>query len=221
VKDAIEALGVPHPEVELILVNGRSEDLAYRLQPNDRVSVFPTFRSIDLAGLPRVGVRPPEPARFAVDVHLGKLASLLRLAGFDAVTLEDDADVAKTAAREGRVVLTRDVALLKRAVLRYGYWIRYTDRELQFAEVLERFALLDRMDPFTRCLRCNTPLVSADIATIAEQLLPRTRAAFRQFWRCPGCARVYWRGSHFDRLARVLERARDRFPAGEGRSIDR
>jgi uncharacterized protein with PIN domain len=208
VKDAIEALGVPHPEVDLVIVNGASEDFACRLQRGDRVSVYPAFRGIDLAGMPRAGFDPPDPARFAVDVHLGKLASLLRLAGFDAVVIEDDADVANTAARENRVVLTRDVALLKRGVVRHGYWIRYTEPALQLVEVLDRFALADRMEPFTRCLRCNTPLAATEPAAVAEKVPPRARAAFRRFWRCPGCARVYWQGSHYDRLTELLVRAR-------------
>jgi len=126
------------------------------------------------------------------------------------VVLEDDEDLAHTAARDGRVVLTRDVGLLKRSVVRHGYWIRHTDPELQLAEVLERFALVGRMEPFARCLRCNTRLAPVEAEAVADRLLPCTRAEFRQFRECPGCARVYWQGSHYDRLARLLERARDR-----------
>lgn len=207
VKDAIEALGVPHPEVGVILINGAAEDFAARLRDGDDVSVYPAFRSLDIGDVRRVDAAPLHPVRFAVDAHLGKLVSLLRLAGFDAVTVGEDADLANTAAREQRVALTRDVALLKRSVVRHGYWVRHTDPERQLAEVLERFDLVGQMEPFARCLRCNTRLVAAEADAIANRLLPRTRAEFREFRRCPGCEQIYWHGSHYQELRRLLERA--------------
>jgi uncharacterized protein with PIN domain len=210
VKDAIEALGVPHPEVDVIVVNRKAEDFSYRLHDGDDVSVYPIFRSIDISGIRRAGTDPPQPVRFALDVHLGKLASLLRLVGFDTVLLGDDAEMAAMAARDGRIVLTRDVGLLKRSVVRHGHWVRHTDPESQLAEVLERFDLANRIEPFVRCVRCNTLLVPVDAEAVADRLPPRTRAGFRQFHRCPGCERVYWQGSHYDRLVRLVERARER-----------
>ena len=120
-KDAIEAVGVPHPEADVVLVNGKGEDFAYRLADGDDVAVYPMFRSIDVAGLPRVGVDPPQPVRFVLDAHLRKLASLLRLCGFDAMLVADDADVANVSAHDGWVALTRDVGVLKRSVVQYGY----------------------------------------------------------------------------------------------------
>src|SRR6185295_18344913 len=194
VKDVIESLGVPHPEVDVITVNGEASDFTCKLRDGDRVSVYPVFRSLDLEGLSRVGSDPPTPVRFVLDVHLRKLASLLRLAGFDALLRAEDADVASVSADEGRVALTRDVGLLKRSVVRYGYWVRHTDPERQFAEILERFDLVDRMRPFVRCTRCNTPLVPVDAEAVADRLLPDTRACFREFHQCPGCDRIYWRG---------------------------
>lgn len=213
VKDAIEALGVPHPEVDVILINGGAVDFAAQLADGDDVSVYPAFRSLDLPGLRRAGADPPLPVRFALDAHLGKLASLLRLAGFDGVVIEDDTQLANTAGTDNRVALTRDVALLKRNIVRYGYWVRNTDPERQLAEVLERFDLVGQMDPFARCLRCNTLLEVVAPEVVAERLLPCTRASFTEFWRCPGCERIYWQGSHHDALRRVLERARDRVGA--------
>jgi hypothetical protein len=210
VKDTIEALGVPHPEVDVILVNGTAEDFTYRLRDGDDVAVYPMFRSIDLAGLRRAGADAPHPVRFALDVHLGKLASLLRLAGFDAVVVAEDVDLANTAARDARVALTRDVGLLKRNVVRHGYWVRHTDPESQLAEVLERFDLVDRMNPFTRCVRCNVAVVPVSAEAVSDRLPPRTRACFREFHTCPLCGRIYWQGSHYDRLRRLLERARER-----------
>lgn len=208
VKDAIESLGVPHPEIDLILINGAAEAFSALLNAGDDVSVYPRFTRLDISDLQHVGADPPQPVRFALDTHLGKLASLIRLAGFDGALVQDDADLARSAADENRVALTRDVALLKRSIVRYGYWVRSTDPERQLAEVLERFDLLGQMDPFTRCLRCNTPLAVVDRDTVADQLLPGTRASFSEFRRCPGCERIYWQGSHHEALLRVLERVR-------------
>jgi len=210
VKDVIEALGVPHPEVDVIVINGEAAAFTYRLEGREEVAVYPAFRSIDVGGVHRVGSDPPSPVRFVLDVHLGKLASLLRLAGFDALLLTDDAGVANAAAHEGRVALTRDMGLLKRSVVRHGSWVRHTDPELQFAEILERFDLVERMTPLVRCTRCNTPLVPVDADAVADRLPPDTRACFHAFHRCPGCNRIYWQGSHYNRLIQLLERARAR-----------
>ena len=207
VKDTIEAIGVPHPEVDLILISGEPSAFSARLADGDQVSVFPAFSSIDLPESLRVTGDPPRPVRFAADVHLRKLAAFLRLAGFDAVIEQDDESLAAIGARENRVVLTRDVALLKRTVVRYGYWVSAIDPEWQLAEVLRRFDLAERVLPFARCTRCNTPLVSVDAEAVASRLLPCTRAEFREFSECVGCKRVYWLGSHWRRLASLLDRA--------------
>ena len=208
VKDVIESIGVPHPEVDVIVVNGQPTDFTYRMQDGDEVAVYPAFHRVDVTSLRRVGSDTPQPVRFALDVHLRKLAALLRLAGFDALLLTEDAEVAAVSAAEARVALTRDVGLLKRSIVQHGYWIRQTDPELQLVEVLERFDLVDRMDPFVRCMECNTLLVAVDVEAVAERLPPGTRECFSQFHRCPGCDRVYWQGSHYERLVRLLDRAR-------------
>ena len=206
VKDAFEALGVPHPEVDLILINGAAEAFSYRLQHGDDVSLYPAFRTIDISGVRRVATDVCGAIRFVVDAHLSKLAALLRLCGFDALVLQQDEDIADAAAREGRVVLTRDVALLKRGAVQRGRWVRNTDPEQQLVEVVDWFALVHDMHPFSRCLRCNTPLVSAAAETVGEHVPARIRADFREFRRCPGCARTFWRGSHYERLSSLIER---------------
>lgn len=210
VKDVIESLGVPHPEVDIIIVNGQPADFAYRMQDGDEVAVYPVFHRVDITGVRRVGTDPPQPVRFVLDVHLRKLAALLRLAGFDTLLRAEDAEVANVSAAEGRVALTRDIGLLKRSVIQHGYWIRQTNPELQLVEVLQRFDLAERMDPFVRCMECNTLLVPVDVDTVAERLPPGTRECFSRFHRCPGCDRIYWQGSHYDRLVRLLAGARER-----------
>jgi uncharacterized protein with PIN domain len=206
VKDVIEALGVPHPEVDILIVNGEPRDFTCRLQNGDRISVYPPFRSVDVAGVRRAGSDPPDPRRFAVDIHVRKLASRLRLAGFDSVVLTDDAELAQVAASEERILLTRDVGLLKRGMVRHGYWVRHTDPELQLAEVVEHFDLLGRMHPFTRCIRCNTVLQSRAKASV-EKLVPAyVFSTQEKFFWCATCRRVYWPATHHQNMVDELEK---------------
>jgi hypothetical protein len=205
VKDTIEALGIPHPEVDLIIVNGSSCSFSARVQDGDRVAVYPAFQSIVIDPDQRVGVDRPRPARFALDVHLQKLASRLRLAGFDAIVIADDADLAEAGGE--RIVLTRDVALLKRNAVRCGHWVRRIDPDAQLAEILQRFDLTSEMEPFARCLRCNTPVVPVEREAVEAQVPPRTRACVHEYHWCPHCEQVYWRGSHYPRLAELVARA--------------
>lgn len=206
VKDAIEAIGVPHPEVDLILVNGTQQRFDYQLQDADDVAVYPAFATLD-AGAGRLTGDPPRPVRFAADIHLGRLTALLRIAGFDTVVEDEDATLAARAGAEQRVALTRDVGLLKRRAVRYGYWVRHTSPDLQLAEVLRRFDLAADLHPFTRCARCNGLLRPVSFETVAHRLPPRVRASQREFRQCTNCGRIYWPGTHYDRLRERLQRA--------------
>jgi uncharacterized protein with PIN domain len=210
VKDTIEALGVPHPEVDFVAINGSPHTFEARLHDGDVVAVYPEFRSIEIDADDRVGIDPERPVRFALDIHLQKLASRLRLAGFDAVVIADDAALAETGAATDRIVLTRDVALLKRKAVRHGYWVRHTDPDLQLSEILERFDLTADMQPFARCSRCNTLVVPVDPDMVAGLVPARTWECVREFHWCPGCNQVYWRGSHYERLVRLVELAKER-----------
>ena len=206
VKDALEAIGVPHPEVDLVLVNGAPVAFTHPLQAGDRVSAYPRFHAVDVGDISLVRPAPiPEP-RFLLDTHLGRLAAYVRLAGFDATYGRDwdDETLAETSRRERRILLTRDVALLKRSVIDHGYYLRHTDPRRQLAEVVERYDLAAAACPFTRCLRCNGEIEPVSKATVLDRLPPRTREHYHEFWRCPRCARVYWKGSHFEWMRRLL-----------------
>ncbi|MGE5246139.1 MAG: Mut7-C RNAse domain-containing protein [Betaproteobacteria bacterium] len=209
VKDVVEAIGVPHPEIDLVLVDGSPVRFDYVVRSGDRIAVFPRFVSLDIDALSRVRVTPPEPIRFVADVHLGALARRLRLAGFDTAYRNDagDADLAQISAREQRVLLTRDQALLKRSIVAHGCFLRATRPHDQLVEVLRRFGPLP-IRPFSRCTRCNGVLRDVPKAEVDAALLPRTRAYYDRFRRCAACGRVYWQGSHWRRLTRALEAAR-------------
>lgn len=206
VKDLVEGLGVPHPEIDLILINQESAAFSDRVTDGDRISVYPRFRSIDVSAGSRVRVDPSVPARFALDAHLGRLARYLRLLGFDGWYERDVADprLVEVGVGEGRILLTRDRALLKHGSVEHGYYVRETLPRLQCLEVIQRFDLLRNFRPFTRCLRCNGMLRPVSKDEIIDRLEPRTRTHFDEFIRCDGCGRVYWRGSHAERLARLV-----------------
>ncbi len=169
VKDLIEALGVPHTEVDLILVKGVSVDFSYLPQDGDQISVYPVFEAVDISPLVRLRPRPLREPKFVLDAHLGKLASHLRLMGFDTLYQNDYADetLARVSETEKRLLLTKDRGLLKRRQVTHGYLVRGTDPELQLREVLSRFDLFDAVRPFTRCLNCNGSLVHRLKAAVA------------------------------------------------------
>jgi hypothetical protein len=206
VKNAIEALGVPHTEVELILVNGDSVDFSCLVRDGDRVSVYPRFESFDVAPLLKVRDHPLRELRFVADAHLGGLARLLRMLGFDTVFRNDFADEAirRIGACEGRVVLTRDRELLKSRSITHGCFVHALRPRDQLREVVERLQLASSAKPFTLCLHCNLPLNTIHKEAIAERLPPKVAAGYQRFHWCEGCDRVYWEGSHWQRMRETL-----------------
>lgn len=206
VKDLIEGLGVPHTEVELVLVNGEAVGFGHRLRGGERVAVYPVFEQIDLGEQRILRREPLRNLRFCADAHLGRLARGLRLLGFD-TWYEPDADDVKLrllAVEERRVLLTRDRALLMHGQIERGYWVRATDPRKQLFEIVERFHLEQDSKPFTRCLRCNGVLEEADISSVRGRVPARVLASHECFMLCPQCGRVYWRGSHYDAMAGLL-----------------
>lgn len=208
VKDTIEALGVPHPEVNLILVNQVSVGFGYILQNCDRISVYPAFRSLNVSELSQVQPPPLHPLRFVLDVHLGKLATYLRLLGFDTLYWNDadDSELAQISHQHSRLLLTQDRGLLKRSIVTYGYAVRAEQPEAQLMEVIERFQLQSAVAPLQRCPRCNGELKPVPKADIYDQLPEQTRQHYDEFAQCQNCQQVYWKGSHYARIQALIER---------------
>jgi len=207
VKDRIQSFGVPHTEVDLVLVNGNPVDFAYRVQDGDRISVYPVFEAFDICGLTRLRPEPLRVPRFVLDVHLGRLAAYLRMLGFDTLyrnqcTYERLAEVSR---REHRILLTRDVGLLKRSSVTHGYFVRATKPRQQLAEVVGRCDLARLMKPFSRCLRCNTPLTQAGKDQVRQQLPAQVALLHTEFLRCPDCGRAFWKGGHFRRMRQWID----------------
>jgi uncharacterized protein with PIN domain len=206
VKDAIEAIGVPHTEVELIVVNGESVGWDYLLRAGDRVSVYPVFESLDVSPVVRLREAPLRLVRFVADVHLGKLVRLLRMLGFDTVYRRDykDADIVAIAVEERRIVLTRDRGILKTKAVTHGYWVRSSKPEEQLREVLGRFDLASEVKPFVRCMVCNGGLESVEKEEVADRLPRNSAIHYDEFHRCTECGKVYWKGSHYENMRKSV-----------------
>jgi uncharacterized protein with PIN domain len=207
VKDVVESLGVPHTEIDVILVDGESVGFGHRLRGGERVAVYPTFERFDVSSLTRLRPEPLRETKFIADVHLGKLARCLRLVGLDTLYERelDDAGIAARARDERRIVLTRDRGLLKRKAVTHGHFVRATKADAQLLEVVEVFDLKGRLAPFSRCLGCNGAIRPVERALVEERLPFYTRLEQDRFLRCESCGKIYWPGAHFARLRALVD----------------
>ena len=210
IKDVIESCGVPHPEVDLILIDEKAVGFDHTLASDAKVEVFPIENCGPFHTEKRL--QTARIFRFVADVHLGGLARNLRLLGFDVSYDQhaDDRQLLEIMARENRALLTRDRRLLMHRIVQHGYFPRSQNPEEQTIEVIRRFDLAELTAPFTRCLRCNGPLEEVQKAEIMEKLEPLTKIYYNQFRRCPDCEQIYWPGSHFSKLQKRIEEIRSR-----------
>lgn len=207
VKDVIEACGVPHTEVDLILVDGEDVDLARVLNRESKIDIYP-IGSEHHTLFPKDRLQVVQIRKFVADGHLGKLVRDLRLLGSDVAydREAEDRQLVKTSGKEKRALLTRDRRLLMHSAVRYGYYVRSQDPLEQTLEVLRRFDLRSAIAPFSRCLRCNASLKSVAKKSVIDRLEPLTKLYYQKFRRCSSCGQVYWSGSHFSKLeARIAK----------------
>lgn len=193
-KHLAESLGAPHPEIGRALVNGQEAALERIARDGDRVEFHPIENGCLAA------------PRFLLDCHLGRLTAHLRMLGFDCLYRNDydDAKIAELLQQEERILLTRDRRLLMRKVVRHGYCLRSLDPLEQLSEVVHRFELTDKIQPFHRCLKCNHPLEAVEKSAILDRLEPLTKLYFNEFRLCPACGQIYWKGSHYERMQRLI-----------------
>jgi uncharacterized protein with PIN domain len=211
IKNTIEAIGVPHTEIDLILVNGQSVDFEYQLKPGDRVSVYPMFEALDIGPTTRLRQKPLREPRFICDVHLGRLARRLRLLGFDVTYRNDfdDPEIVDISLDERRVILTCDRGILKIRRVTHGYYVRSREVDEQVIEVLHRLDLSSQIAPFTRCTGCGGLIREVEKAAVLGQIPPNVAEQYQDYFRCEGCGKVYWKGSHFDRLQAYVSKVLD------------
>ena len=221
VKHAIEAIGVPHTEIELILIDGISVGFGERLRSGNHVAIYPKFESLDISPLLRLRNHPLRVTRFVADAHLGGLARLLRMAGFD--TIYDnhfaDAEIERIADSDRRIVLSRDRELLKRRSISRGCYIHALKPDAQLAEIIARLDLAGSLSPLSRCLECNVPLEAVAKAQVIERIPPSVRERHQRFSTCGACRRIFWEGSHWQRMRERLARAVAAAGNGRGESL--
>jgi uncharacterized protein len=212
VKDVLEAMGIPHTEVDLVVINGNAQDFAHRPKSGDRIAVYPVFEALDIGSTARLRPVPLRDPRFVIDVNLGRLARLLRVLGFDVWWSSDveDQTLVDISLAQHRILLTRDKALLKRRAVTHGLFVHSEHPEEQTLEVIRRLDLSQRLAPFSRCVRCNGTLIGVSKSEVLDRLEPLTRRYYDDFSRCADCGRIYWPGSHRTRLAGFVERLCER-----------
>jgi len=199
IKDAIEAQGVPHPEIGEIHVNEMKVDFDHRLLPDDKVEVYPLL----------ITMTDNTPIQFVVDSHLGKLAKDLRVLGFDCLYEKNYTEEKIAIIAQDRIVLTRNIGLLKNKLVSQGYWLRSQKPEDQIHEVILHFNLKEKIEPFSRCRVCNGLIKKVPKQFIEEQLPEMIRIQFQDFYQCDDCGQVYWKGSHYEKMVKLVERVKN------------
>ncbi len=209
IKHVIENLGVPHTEVELILVNGVSVGFDYHLKNGDQISVYPVFETFDVSPIIRLREKPLRNIKFILDVHLGKLSKILRMLGFDTLYENDyeNTTIINISKTEKRIILTRGRGILKNKSVTHAYCLRSEQPSKQAIEILKRFGLFRQINPFHRCIICNGIIESTDKEWIISVISPKTANYYHEFYKCSDCCKIYWKGSHYfnmkERIVRI------------------
>lgn len=209
IKDRIESIGIPHPEVALILKNGSAVNFSYLVQPGDFFAVYPYFYNFELTAENMLLKEYPGKPSFILDVHLGRLARYLRRFNFDTAYRNDygDQEIADQAEKEKRIILSRDLGLLMRKKVKWAKFIWNDDPKKQLKEVFERFNLAEYYEgEESRCVNCNSKLIEVDKEEIIDRLEPKTKKYYEDFRYCPQCDKIYWRGSHYRKTEELLSK---------------
>lgn len=179
------------------------------VKAGDRIAVYPHFYQLELVDSHRLREPYSGKPRFIADVHLGKLAKYLRRFNFDTVYRNDlkDEEIVATGIKEARIILTRDHGILRRKQVKYGQFIHNDDPQAQLSEVIERYNLAEYYESNgSRCTDCNGKLVEVDKEEIIQRLEPKTKKYFERFKICQKCDKIYWEGSHYQRMEDLFEK---------------
>jgi hypothetical protein len=199
-------LGIPLSEVDLVTVNGTPTGRSYRPLDHDYLAIYPVFENFDISPLQTVQKKPLRITRFILDAHLGKLARYLRMLGFDSLYRNDysDEEIIETARDQKRIILTRDKLLLRSPRVSHGYYVRSVEKHAQLTEIVKKFDLCSQFKSFSRCMTCNTELLPMSKETVRDRIDPDIYGCFDKFYHCPSCDKYFWRGSHFERMERLI-----------------
>ena len=206
ISEAIESLNVPLSEIDLVLINSKPAEMNQTLHENDYISVYPVFESFDISSVSNNHKKPLRTTRFILDAHLGKLAKYLRMLGFDTLYRNDyeDSEIIAIARQEKRIILTRDKPLLKSKEVEHGYYVRATEKHEQLTEVVQKFDLYNQFRSFSRCMTCNSELIPKKKEEVIHKIDPETAGIFNEYFFCPTCDKVFWKGSHFERMEKLI-----------------
>lgn len=212
IKDILEGIGIPHTEVYFLLKEQQPISFSYLVKDKDEISVYPVFKILNIENSQNtLRKKFPYQPKFIADAHLGKLVSYLRILGFDTLYHNDFGDklLAEKSKKENRILLSRDHGLLMRKNVKYGYFIKYDDPKKQLKEVINRYDLIDHINKASRCPKCNQTLKRVEKEKIIDSLEPKTKKYFNKFYICPDCDQIYWRGSHFNKINKMIEKIKD------------
>jgi uncharacterized protein with PIN domain len=206
VGEIVESIGIPLSEIKLVLVNSEPATFYKRLKADDFISMYPAFENIDISSVSEANINAEKMPCFILDSHLGKLAKYLRMLGFDTLYRNDyeDIKIIEIARLEERIILSRDKLLLKSKDILNGYYVRTIEKHEQLREVVQKFNLAGKFRSFTRCMTCNSELVKKDKLEIIDKIDDETAQVFNEFFYCQNCNKVFWKGSHFERMEQFI-----------------
>lgn len=206
VKDVIESYGLPHTEIGRIDCNGQQVGFSFPVEDNQTFDIYGVDKPWKVTSPTLLRPDPLQDIAFIVDVNVGKLAKYLRMAGFDTLYdyRWDDKKIVDVLEHENRIVLSRDLGLLKRKLVVFGRYVRTENPVEQLVEIISLLNLTQQIEPFSRCLECNTVLEHVDKNTILHRLEPLTIKYYTSFCMCPSCDKIYWQGSHRDKMEKLL-----------------
>lgn len=207
IKHIIESLGVPHTEIGKIIAEDNEVNFNYIPVNSQKVTLLPIIPPFDVTKPSLLRPEPLQQISFVVDVNVGKLALLLRMLGLDAEYSPKFLDKDILSFCEKRIVLSKDIGLLECKQIIFGRHVRSVYPDDQLVEIIKFFGINGPFKFFTRCLRCNKKLVPVNKKDILHRLEPKTKKYFDRFKICPQCRRIYWQGSHHEKMKIRLRKA--------------
>lgn len=211
IKDIIEGINIPHTEVYLITKENEPITFNYLVKDGDIISIYPVFRTIEIeSDLKTTRKKYKGIPKFIADAHLGKVVSYLRILGFDTLYYNDygDQKLAELSHQQNRILLTRDHGLLMRKIVEYGYFIRSDNPKEQLKEIILRYNIFKYINLSSRCPKCNGVLKKIKKDLIIDRLEPKTKKYYKDFQICSNCNKIYWKGSHFKKIDKLINKIR-------------
>lgn len=206
-KDIIESKGVPHTEIGEMLFNGSRVDFSFLPRCDGLIQVSPVLPPFDVCSPSLLRPVPLDRVKFIADVNVIRLGRLMIFLGFDVLYSSrlDDTDIASIAEQQQRIVLTRDTQMLKRNQIVYARRVREDRPYDQLIEIVQFFGLQKHARSFSRCVICNRSLAKVEKVKVIHRLEPKTKKYFHSFKECPGCGKIYWKGSHYENLKTMFQ----------------